>query len=173
MLANNGDVPHWFQPTQPVRDKVEYILNGWPGPPEKTVALHVRRGDYAQIEDGLGQTNQGWLLPLSFYREALESAPREAWIAVFSDDPDWAEATFSAFRPWVSRGNPAAVDMFLIARCGWNVISHSSFSWWAAWLNDNPDKVVVAPKYYLGWRIGRWIPGGIDVPGWRYMDVKA
>ena len=90
---------------------------------------------------------------------------------MFSDEPDWAAAEFAHRNPWVSRDNSAALDMYLISRCRWNIIANSSLSWWAAWLNEQPDKIVIAPQYHLGWRVGCWAPGGIDVPGWHYLNV--
>jgi Glycosyl transferase family 11 len=169
--ANAERVRRWFEPSRRCSQRADELLGQWPNSPENMAAIHIRRGDYANIEDGLGQADQGWLLPMSYYREALDRIPGDVPLALFSDDPDWAAHEFAGRHPWISRDNSAVLDMFLIARCRWNIIANSSFSWWAAWLNTQTDKVVIAPKYHLGWRLGSWLPGGIAVPGWQYLDV--
>src|SRR5262249_20241756 len=146
----------------------ESILE-WPFPPERMVALHIRRGDYAGIRDPLGTERDGWLLPMGYYRRALSELPNGLGLAIFSDEPEWASDQFRDRNPWVSYGTDPVVDMFLMARCRWNIIANSTFSWWAAWLNRQPEKVVIAPEYHLGWRLGRWVPGGIEVKGWNYI----
>jgi hypothetical protein len=42
-------------------------------------------------------------------------------------------------------GDRAWEDMLLLSRCDHHVIANSTFSWWGAWLNASPTKIVVAP----------------------------
>ena len=72
----------------------------------------------------------------------------------FSDDMDWVRAQFADIKNAIfvdiNHGKDAYNDMRLMSRCKHNIVANSSFSWWSAWLNENPEKIVVAPaKYYM------------------------
>ena len=170
---NRESVRQWFEPRPAHAREIRELVATWPAPPSEMVAIHVRRGDYALIRDGVGDDEQGWLLPMSYYDDALTRVPANAPLAVFSDDPDWAAQAFADRRPWVSRHNSSVIDMMLMAHCRWNITANSSFSWWAGWLNPHPQKVVIAPRHHLGWKIGQWLPGGIEVEGWNYITVRT
>ncbi len=71
---------------------------------------------------------------------------------IFTDDPKWAlsQNIFGSDRFYVSQGNSNLFDMCLMTLCDYHIIANSSFSWWGAWLNKNPDKIVIAPKKWFG-----------------------
>jgi len=103
-------------------------------------SIHVRRGDYV---------NNPFYVDLSktdYYEKALALFPDKKFL-VFSDDPDFAETLFpDKTRFEIVRGNTELEDMNLMASCSVNIIANSSFSWWAAFINPNPARKVVAPS---------------------------
>ncbi len=117
-----------------------------------SVSVHVRRGDYVSRE----ATNKFHGVCETAYYEAcfaeMERRVPGAAYFVFSDEPAWVREHMSLpARSTVVDHNPremAHEDMMLMSMCRHNIIANSSFSWWGAWLNANPDKVVLAP--------GRW-----------------
>jgi len=71
---------------------------------------------------------------------------------VFSDDIPWAREHLGRLGTCVfvdQNSGAASEDLRLMAACKHQIIANSSFSWWAAWLNTNPNKMVVAPKNWL------------------------
>ena len=120
-----------------------------------SVGVHVRRGDYlkAGTEPGSHVT-----LPATYFIEAARQMAREvsdSHFYVFSDDHAWAREHLSALPrvTFVDHNGPdgAHEDLRLMAACGHQIISNSTFSWWAAWLNENPRKTVFAPsRWFVG-----------------------
>jgi hypothetical protein len=117
---------------------------------QPTVAVHVRRGDY------VGHQRFEMVNPLEYYQAAIDRvAERIEGLTgiVFSDDPKWAVENVRSSIPLQyvdgNEGNPAA-DLRLMSACSHQVIANSTFSWWGAWLNQNPAKIVCAPKIW--WR---------------------
>lgn len=114
-----------------------------------SISLHVRRGDYTLAAQG------NIALPLDYYRRAIDFM-RRRWadplFFVFSDDIAFARENLPpAIRTVFVEGNDdfsSYEDLRLMAACQHHIIANSSFSWWGAWLNPNPAKVVVAPRHW-------------------------
>lgn len=119
-----------------------------------SVAIHIRRGDY------LKQKHRG-TCSLDYYRNAvsyLEDRVKEPKFFVFSDDIKWAKEKFTDYEVIDRRNRPDYEDMHLMSLCNHNIISNSTFSWWAAWLNTNPDKYVIAPDPWFDHRDLKIVP---------------
>jgi len=52
------------------------------------------------------------------------------------------------------------------------IVSNSSFHWWGAWLNKKKNKVVYAPKYWLGYKTKREYPLGIIPKDWVQLELN-
>jgi hypothetical protein len=155
-------VQKWFDFSHGEKNHVRKIIECWPAPTDRMCAIHVRRTDYLA---------NGWALPMRYYRRALSLLPPGLGFAIFSDDIEFARNYFQYLDPWVSMGSSAIQDLALMSSCKFQVIANSSFSWWSAWLNRIPEKLVIAPNFHLGWYMGEWFPRGIKVDGWSYVDV--
>ena len=117
-----------------------------------SIAVHFRRGDYVDKDD---VKKVHGTCSMNYYRKAIDymrAKEPEACFYAFSDDPKWVKENFIIEAPFnVIDHNDASShyeDLRLMSHCKHHIIANSSFSWWAAWLSQNPDKVVIAPK---GW----------------------
>ncbi len=119
---------------------------------QNAVAIHVRRGDYLSPKY---ENIYRDVCTLAYYRNAIKAMKREnndCRFYVFSDDISWCRDTFeddSFFYVDCNHGNESAFDMWLMSLCRSNIVANSSFSWWGAWLNQNPDKIVMAPQRWF------------------------
>lgn len=116
------------------------------------VSVHVRRGDL--VTNKRAQRFHG-LCDLSYYERAcayIEQNIIEPHFYVFSDDIPWVKENLAFRSPvtYVSDGSYADhQELMLMSYCSHNIVANSSFSWWGAWLNSNPEKTVIAPKRWF------------------------
>ncbi|MGE4574902.1 MULTISPECIES: alpha-1,2-fucosyltransferase [Parachlamydia] len=92
----------------------------------------------------------------AYVEEALSFFPEDAYCVVFSDNIEWCKKELAGIRPNLRfiEGESHINDFYLMSFCKHNIISNSSFSWWSAYLNQNPYKVVIAPKKWFTPRVG-------------------
>jgi len=138
-----------------LRETIWRRLSGFAQPPAgpESVAVHIRRGDYLNHPSRMVCGQEYFLCAMARLREAL-GHPR---FHVFSDDPGWCRAHLSgADVEMVNSKGPgdALADLAAMAGCRHQIISNSSFSWWAGWLNPNPEKRVICPD--------RWTTDGSE-----------
>jgi hypothetical protein len=101
----------------------------------KTVAIHVRLGDYKKL---------GWVLPQKYFYDALSMIQAEN-IFVFSDEPEVVSGMFPG--AIVIKEGSDIEQMCLITMCEWMVMSNSSYSWWAAFLGNHSQVFVSDPWF--------------------------
>lgn len=111
------------------------------------VSLHVRRGDYVQnphVLRDFGICSPQYYTRACEYMKAHTNTPT---FFVFSDDIAWVKeqlAVPNAVYVEDSALSPAE-ELMLMRTCAHHIIANSSFSWWGAWLNPKPEKIVIAP----------------------------
>ena len=113
---------------------------------QEIVAVHIRRGDY------VGNSLRHPLQPISYYQKAIDMFDdKEYAFIIFSDDIVWCKEYFGESDSiFYAEKNIDFVDLCMMSLCDHNIIANSTFSWWGAWLNFNPNKKVIAPSNWLG-----------------------
>ena len=116
-----------------------------------SVAVHVRRGDYASNSD-INKTYG--VCSAEYYQRALVHLAEhviDPHVFVFSNDVEWCrnELNFGVPTTYVSGSFDPPVDFYLMSACKHFVIANSTFSWLAAYLGEFPDKIVVEPKRFF------------------------
>ena len=159
----------WFAPTAADTGRVTAEWGRAGIDPDDVTAIHVRLGDYRHIVSAASAGGLGWSLPASYYHAALDAMGSPKALAVFSDEPELAAVMLGRPCTYISSGNDTRLDFFMMASCKRIITANSTYSWWAAWLGNPSEKVVVAPKYFVGRNLGRWYPANIQVDRWTYV----
>lgn len=135
-----------FRPKAPIKlsSQLKEILNS-----DETVSIHIRRGDFLKLNRDISEKG--------YYDDAIkrmsEFVENPKWL-IFSDDIAWVKANmaFPGDAIYVSEmGYKDYEELTIMKHCKHNIIANSTFSYWAAYLNDNNQKVVICPK--------NWKPG--------------
>lgn len=123
----------------------------------ESVSIHVRRGDYLLPQN---QDLFGNICTDMYYENAVKKM-MESWpdctFYLFTNDNQWAAERLRERKDFPIvlvelPGNRDYETLMLMSRCRHNILANSSFSWWASYLNDNPDKQVIAPAEWMnGW----------------------
>lgn len=114
----------------------------------KSVSVHIRRGDYVKNPRVLKEFG---ICRAGYYKKAVSLLLKEhknITFFVFSDDIEWVKNNLDLPKTvvYVSHSDlDDATELYLMSLCKHNIIANSSFSWWSAWLNQNPKKLVIAP----------------------------
>lgn len=118
---------------------------------QNSVSIHFRRGDYISNP----KTNQTHsVCSIEYYKQSVEFISdkiSDPHFYIFSDDIEWAKQNFRIESPltYIDHNNNDYEDLRLMMNCKHNIIANSSFSWWGAWLNNNSDKIVIAPAKWF------------------------
>ncbi len=107
-----------------------------------TVSVHVR----FYHEDPTGKAHPTCCR--NYFEKAIQSFPEDALFVVFSNQMEACKTLLSGLHKNLRfiEGEDHFCDLYLMSLCKHNIIANSSFSWWGAYLNRNPDKQVIAPK---------------------------
>ena len=114
---------------------------------KNTVAVHIRRGDYLRC---------GMSCNEYYYMKAIDKVRNEMKnpvFLVFTDDVEWVKRHIKTETTMYYVSESCKLrdyeELILMSRCRHQIISNSTFSWWAAWLNQNPDKRVISPAKWF------------------------
>jgi hypothetical protein len=110
-----------------------------------TVAVHIRRTDY--LTD-----NRYGFLGEEYYRSAIQIFKQKInnpVFIIFSDDYVWCKKVFGKEAILFCEDlnwQHDYLQLYLMSRCSHQIVANSSYSWWGAWLNVNPEKIIIRPK---------------------------
>lgn len=120
-----------------------------------SICLHVRRGNFTLSKHKYSHD----ICTMEYYEKALKQLEEELnqrginhiKYFLFSDDEEYCKEKFSFLKSAVYAGHSepdkSNVDMYMMSKCKHAIIPNSTFAFWAIWLSDHKDKIVICPKY--------------------------
>ena len=131
-----------------IKAKYQWILDT---PNSVGVQLRYYR---KEVVDGYPQYGVRYL------EKAMAYFPSETLFIVSSDNIEYAKQNIPSWATnvYFLENESPYTDLFILSLCKHNIISNSTFGWWAAWLNRNPEKIVLCPKYWTDYAANSILP---------------
>lgn len=114
-----------------------------------SISIHIRRGDYISENN---KNLYGGICTKEYYQKAIDimcSKVANPHFFIFSNDIEWCKKNINLPHIYYvncNKGKDSWQDMLLMSKCKHNIIANSTFSWWGAYLNENPQKVIISPS---------------------------
>lgn len=122
-----------------------------------SVAVHIRRGDFKGDNRFLHKDPHHYLLEADYYRKAMDYLTKKVKnpeFFFFSDDMEWVKECFGQQENFhfmcIKTQHGDIDDLMLMKNCNHIITANSTFSWWAAWLNEHDDAIRVVPQKNYG-----------------------
>ncbi len=113
-----------------------------------SISLHVRRTDYIETKKDVYHS-----CSLGYYNKAIKKISEKIsnpHFFIFSDDLKWCKKNLIIKFPITFIENTKDYEeLILMSKCKHNIIANSTFSWWAAWLNQNTNKIIISPQKWF------------------------
>lgn len=134
------------------------------------IVAHVRRTDY-QIHGSENLGGKDLTLPMNYYKICLQQIEDlENYNLVFvTDDKEYVFNNFHQNNPIISSSNSSIVDFQILMDAEIIILANSSFSWWGAYLNKKATRIL-APKYWLGFKVKKDYPENLIPPNWETFE---
>ena len=156
----------------PLSDKNQFIADEIKS--KMSVSVHFRLGDYfAHVPKDI--------LSNHYYLTAMQEMKNkfpDAHFYIFSDDTNFVKQNVKIpfEHTFVEHNNSKETsfwDMYLMSLCQHNIIANSTFSWWGAWLNQNPDKIVITPSVWISEKEHLKVIKNVIPQDWKKIAPKA
>ena len=107
-------------------------------------AIHVRRGDYIRLSHTYNVLNMDYYAKAMLY--LANYGVRE--YLVFSNDAEWCRESFKG-NQFTHIKDDQYTELYLMSQCAHQIIANSTYSWWGAYLNNKPNRQIVAPLVWF------------------------
>lgn len=157
-----------FTPKEPLRQQnselYDKIVNS------ESVCVTIRRGDFMNDKN----KRIFYICDEQYFRKALEEIKKyvpDCTFFGFSDDIEWVKDNidFPGEVYFESGNDPVWEKLRLMAACKHFVLSNSSFSWWAQYLSESNNKIVLAPDRW--YKTGKNVKPDLYQSDWKLIHI--